>query len=170
MDKEGLPLVSDLFPGNRQDVTTVQQMGSRLKAGGVKRCIFVADRGTVSEKNLAVLKAADMETLVGRRMRQVNEGHQQALSKRGRFIELPCGLGGKEVKMAGYRYIVVRNPPQARKEAKLRQEIVERLETLREQIRAGNAAVCDIQPPPSTHAHRWTRQAACHQGATGGQV
>ena len=80
MDKDGLPLASDVFPGNTQDVETVQQMVSRLCRLGVKRCIFVSDSGMVSKKNLEALQEAKMETLVGVRMHQLNEVNQHAYS------------------------------------------------------------------------------------------
>jgi transposase len=147
VDKDGLPLASDVFPGNTQDVKTVQQMVSKLRRLGVKRCIFVSDSGMVSKKNLEALQEAEMETLVGVRMRQLNEVNQQALGKRGRFIELPSGLGVKEIQMDGYRYVVVHNPKQARKDAHVRAEMVTRLEALLVKIEAGEATVCQIQHP-----------------------
>jgi transposase len=130
VDKDGLPLGSDVFPGNTQDVETVQRMVSKLQRLGVKRCIFVSDSGMVSKTNLEALQEAGMETIVGVRMRQLKEVQQKALSKRGRFMELPSGLGVKEVQMDGYRYVVVHNPKQARKDAHTRSEVVARLEAL----------------------------------------
>lgn len=147
VDRDALPLASDIFPGNTQDVETVRQMVSRLRSLGVKRCIFVSDSGMVSKTNLEALQEAGMDTIVGIRMRQLNEVNQQALSKRGRFMELPSGLGVKEVQMDGYRYVVVHNPKQARKDAHIRAEVVTRLETLLAKIEAGEATVCQIQHP-----------------------
>lgn len=147
VDKDGLPIASDIFPGNTQDVTTVQQMVTRLKGLGVQRCIFVSDSGMVSQENLDAMKESGLETLVGTRMRQLTEIQQQVLSKRGRFTQLPCGLGVKEVPMEGYRYVVVYNEKQARKDAHTRVEMVARLEALLARIEAGEATVCQIQHP-----------------------
>jgi transposase len=147
VDKDGLPLGSDIFPGNTQDVETVQQMVAKLKSMGIQRCIFVSDSGMVSKKNLDAIKEAGLDTLVGMKMRQLEEIQQHVLSKRGPFIQLPCGLGVKEVPMDGYRYIVVHNKKQARKDARIRAEVVARLETLLAEIEAGEATVCQIQQP-----------------------
>lgn len=151
VDKDGLPLASDIFSGGTQDVETVKQMIARLKVLGVQRCIFVSDSGMVSQENLDAMKDAGLETLVGTRMRQLTEIQQQVLSKRGRFTRLPCGLGVKEVPMNGYRYVVVYNEEQARKDAHIRTEVVARLEGLLAKIEAGEAtiasAICQIQHP-----------------------
>lgn len=147
VDKDGLPLGSDVFPGKTQDVKTVRQMVFKLQRLGVKRCIFVSDSGMVSKKNLEAIQEAGMETLVGVRMRQLKEVQQKALSKRGRFMELPSGLGVKEVQMDGYRYVVVHNPKQARKDAHTRAEVVAQLEALLSKIEAGEATVCQIRHP-----------------------
>ncbi len=145
VDKDGLPLASDIFPGNTQDVETVQQMVSKLKSLGVQRCIFVSDCGMVSKKNLDAMEDAGLETLVGMKMRQLEEIQQHALNKPGRFIQLPNGLGVKEVPMDGYRYVVVLNKKQTRKDAHIRAEVVARLEKLLAKIDAGDATVCQIQ-------------------------
>ena len=49
--------------------------------------------------------------------------------------------------MDGYRYVVVYNKEQAKKDAHIRDEVVERLEALLARIDAGKATVCQIQHP-----------------------
>jgi len=151
VDKDGLPLASDIFSGGTQDVETVKQMVAKLKGLGVQRCIFISDSGMVSKDNLDALAEAGLDTLMGTRMRQLTEIQQQVLSKRGRFTQLPQedlpGLGVKEVPMDGYRYVVVYNEKQARKDAHIRTEVVARLEELLTKIEAGKATVCEIQHP-----------------------
>ena len=147
VDRDGLPLASNIFPGNTQDVETVTKMVSKLKGLGVTRCIFVSDCGMVSQENLDAIEDAGLETLVGMKMRQLKEIHQDVLSRRGRFIQLECGLGVKEVPMDGYRYVVVRNEKQAKKDAHIRAEVVTRLEALLAKIDASEATVCQIQHP-----------------------
>lgn len=147
VDPDGLPLASDVFAGNTPDVSTVKRMVNKLSRLGISRCIFVADSGNVSAENLSTLAEAELDTLVGTKMRQLKEVNQQVLSKRGRFTELDSGLGVKEVSFDGYRYIVVKNPKQARKDAAVRSQIVSRLEELLEKISTGDASVCEIQHP-----------------------
>ncbi len=69
----------------------VQAMIAKLKGLGMQRCIFVSDSGMVSAENLKALETAGLDTLVGTRMRQRKEVHQQALSKQGRFTKLSSG-------------------------------------------------------------------------------
>ena len=40
VDRNGLPLASDIFPGNTQDVSTVKRMVTRFCGMGTKRCIL----------------------------------------------------------------------------------------------------------------------------------
>ena len=63
VDRDGLPLGSDVFPGNTQDVETVQQMVTKIKGLGIQRCIFVSDCGMVSKENLDAMEEAGLETL-----------------------------------------------------------------------------------------------------------
>jgi transposase len=63
---EGLPVAYEVFPGNRVDVTTVEQMVETMegKYGQAER-IWVLDRGMVSESNLAFLRARNASYIVG---------------------------------------------------------------------------------------------------------
>ena len=147
VDKHGLPLASDIFTGNTVDVQTVKTTVAKLSRLGINRCLFVSDSGMVSSENLKALSLAGLQTLVGTRMRQLKQVNSQVLTKRGRFVELGKGIGAKQVEIDGYRYIVVKNDSQARKDAKVRTEIVERLVVLLDKIAAKTASVCDIQHP-----------------------
>jgi len=63
---EGLPLAYEVFDGNRQDVSTVEQMVERMRAKyGHERRTWVMDRGMVSEENLDMLREAQASYLVG---------------------------------------------------------------------------------------------------------
>jgi transposase len=63
---EGLPLAYEVFAGNRNDVTTVEEIITVMeeKYGQAKR-IWVLDRGMVSEENIEFLRARRAQYLVG---------------------------------------------------------------------------------------------------------
>jgi transposase len=63
---EGLPLAYEVFAGNRNDVTTVEEIITVMeeKYGQAQR-IWVLDRGMVSEENIEFLRARQAHYLVG---------------------------------------------------------------------------------------------------------
>ena len=63
---EGLPLAYEVFAGNRNDVTTVEEILTVMeeKYGQAQR-IWVLDRGMVSEENIAFLRVRQAHYLVG---------------------------------------------------------------------------------------------------------
>ncbi len=64
--RSGLPLGYEVFDGNRNDATTLQEMMARMESlyGKASR-IWVFDRGVASEKNLEALRACGGNYLVG---------------------------------------------------------------------------------------------------------
>lgn len=62
----GFPLGYELFAGNRSDVTTVEEIVSKMESryGRAKR-IWVMDRGMVSEDNIRFLKEGGRKYIVG---------------------------------------------------------------------------------------------------------
>lgn len=126
-DREGLPLSSAVFPGSSMDVTTVEKMLSRVKRFDFKRCIFVCDRGMVSEENLKAIEKAKYEYLVGVKLRGLTEVRDQVLCARGRFQKVDKSLEVKEVMLGERRYIICRNPEEAEHDRLLREELVEKM-------------------------------------------
>src|SRR5262249_30185680 len=64
--REGIPLSYEVFDGNRVDVTTVETIVTTMEArfGSAER-VWVMDRGMVSAKNIAWLKAGGRRYLIG---------------------------------------------------------------------------------------------------------
>jgi hypothetical protein len=64
--REGMPLGYEIFPGNRTDVTTVEEIVETMEARyGVAQRIWVMDRGMTSEDNLSWLRETGRRYLVG---------------------------------------------------------------------------------------------------------
>lgn len=64
--RDGIPLSYEVFDGNRVDVTTVETIVTTMEArfGSADR-VWVMDRGMVSAKNIAWLKAGKRRYLIG---------------------------------------------------------------------------------------------------------
>jgi len=66
VSREGMPLGYEVFDGNRADVTTVEDIVSKIeKQYGAADRIWVMDRGMVSEENLEYLRAEGRQYIVG---------------------------------------------------------------------------------------------------------
>ena len=64
--RDGMPLGYEVFPGNRTDVTTVEEIVEAMEARyGLAQRIWVMDRGMTSEDNLEWLRATGRRYLVG---------------------------------------------------------------------------------------------------------
>src|SRR5712691_9086447 len=64
--REGLPVGYEIFPGNRTDVTTVEEIVEAVEARyGLAQRIWVMDRGMTSEDNLSWLRESGRRYLVG---------------------------------------------------------------------------------------------------------
>lgn len=63
---DGLPLGYEVFAGNRQDATTLEDIVNKMEAKyGRSERVWVMDRGIVSEKNLEFLRARQGSYIVG---------------------------------------------------------------------------------------------------------
>lgn len=97
--REGLPVRSWVFPGNTVDVTTVERVKKDLKGWQLNRCIFVGDRGLVSDENLKALSRSGGRYILGMPMRRGDEVSEQVLSRAGTFAPVqPSELLGDESK------------------------------------------------------------------------
>lgn len=80
---EGLPLAYEVFAGNRNDVTTVEEIVTVMeqKYGQAQR-IWVLDRGMVSEENIESLRAHQAHYLVGTPKAQLRQFEAALLEDR----------------------------------------------------------------------------------------
>ena len=64
--REGMPLGYEIFPGNTTDVTTVEEIVSRMEARfGKANRVWVMDRGMVSAENIAWLNDTGRRYVIG---------------------------------------------------------------------------------------------------------
>jgi hypothetical protein len=163
IDARGRPICSELWPGNTTDVTTLLPIIERLKTRFmIARIGIVADRGMISEANLAELEARNIDYIIGVRERGTKEiraviadptpyvplsiakaagrGSTDLLVKEvvrsGRDAEpAPAKAGGTPRRR---RYIVCLNEAEAKKDAAAREAI---LAALDEALRRGDKSL-----------------------------
>lgn len=132
VDKEGWPVAWDLLPGNTADRTAFVAMIAKLRERFcIRRVVVVADRGMISRDTIALLESdaeAPFEFILGCRMRKQVEVRDDVLSRAGRYHTVADNLDVKEVMVQGRRYVVCRNPQEAKKDAAAREAIVAKLE------------------------------------------
>lgn len=147
IDGDGIPVCSEMWPGNTTDVTTLDRVAERLQSRfGVRRVCLVADAGMISKKMIAAVEARGWLYILGARLRRTKEVRDVVLSDTGAFetIEVerqrpdPMELQVKEVTVHDTpgkgaekeprRYVVCRNPLQARKDAATRAQLLAALD------------------------------------------
>jgi transposase len=125
----GWPIASYVFPGRQADKTTVQGVLADVRARfALQRVVWVADRGMVSDENLATMSQGEDRYLVGLQRRR-NPTAQAALQAAvGPWQPLPEGGEVTEVHLPGdpTRYIVVRSPDRLGYEQAMRRQSMRR--------------------------------------------
>lgn len=132
VDADGWPVAWDILPGNTADkpafVGMIEKLRKRFK---VRRAIIVADRGMISKDTITLMEdheSAPFEFIFGCRMRSQKEVKEEVLSRAGRYRKVEDNLEVKQVMVEGRRYIVCRNPDEARKDAAARDALLKKLE------------------------------------------
>jgi transposase len=94
--REGIPLGYEIFPGNRNDVTTVEEIVETIEElyGKADR-VWVMDRGMVSQENLQFLKERGARYLVGTPKSDLKRVEQH-LVDRGEWTAIRDGLQVKQ--------------------------------------------------------------------------
>jgi transposase len=122
---EGLPITHEVFSGETPDKITVPTILKRLKEEfAVKQCVFVGDRGMVTDKNLILLVQAEYPYIVGyhKRGRIVSDALLETYTDVQAYVKLKDNLSYLEVptiqveddsKDAHTRYILCYNPVKA---------------------------------------------------------
>lgn len=133
VDQTGWPIAWDIVPGNTADKKAFVAMIAKLRERfRIQRVVVVADRGMISAKTIALLEdhaEAPFHFILGCKMRQQKEVSEEVLARAGRYHTVADNLEVKQVLVEGRRYVVCRNPIEAKKDALARQAILDKLET-----------------------------------------
>lgn len=83
VSREGLPLGYEVFDGNRNDATTVEEIVTAIEEKyGKAEAIWVMDRGMASEENVSFLKAGGRRYILGTPKARLRR-HEQDLVEGG---------------------------------------------------------------------------------------
>jgi len=134
--REGMPLGYEVFPGNRVDVTTVEEIVEAMEARyGIANRVWVMDRGMSSAENVAWLQETKRHYLIGapkgelkKWSREIAEAKDWRTVRGGVEAKLCMGPDGRET------FLLVRSADRREKEramhARFARRIEERLESL----------------------------------------
>jgi len=138
--REGMPLGYEVFPGNRVDVTTVEEIVEAMEARfGVANRVWVMDRGMMSADNIEWLQETKRRYLIGspkselkKWSREIAEAKDWRTVRGGVEAKLCKGPDGQET------FLLCRSADRREKEkamhARFAKRIEERLETLGRRI------------------------------------
>jgi hypothetical protein len=139
--RDGLPLAYEVFAGNRNDSTTVQDIVATMEARfGKAQRIWVMDRGMVSEANLAFLRERGGQYIVGtpkamlQRFERDLAGPDWQAVQDGIEVKLVAGPDGDEV------FILTRSADRRLKEQAMIDRFVLRLEQGLQKLQAAAAS------------------------------
>ena len=150
LTQDGRPVCSEMWPGNVSDVTALEAVAERLQHRfGIRSVCLVADRGMISKKTIKAIEARGWQYILGARPRAAKEVREEVLTDTGAMTGItvarahdpePLTLEIKEVVLPRpgedgqepkerRRYVVCRNPAEARRDAASRAAMVADLET-----------------------------------------
>ena len=94
---DGWPIAHHVFAGNRRDANTVSEVLRDVEQRfGLKRVVFVGDRGMVTSQNLDDLRTRGHGYIVGRNRRRSGEVFDYIQSATGPWIECSMGIAARE--------------------------------------------------------------------------
>jgi transposase len=94
---DGWPIAHHVFEGSWRDAKTVPDVvGDLERRFGLKRIVFVGDRGMVTSQNLDDLRGGGHGYIVGRNRRRSGEVFDYIQSATGPWIECPVGITARE--------------------------------------------------------------------------
>ena len=90
---DGWPIAHHVFEGNKRDAKTVPDvMGDLEQRFGLKRVVFIGDRGMVTSQNLDDLRTGGHGYIVGRNRRRSGEVFDYIQGATGEWTECPVGI------------------------------------------------------------------------------
>jgi hypothetical protein len=121
--KEGIPVRVWSWPGNAADSNVIKTVHADLRRWGLHRVLWVGDRGFTSAENRQLLQTGGGHVLFGEKLRG-GKDNAAALARPGRYRQVADNLHVKEVWVGDgvtrRRFIVVRNPDEAARDAATR--------------------------------------------------
>jgi hypothetical protein len=129
--RDGIPVRVWSWPGNTADSPLIRQVKDDLRDWTLGKVIWVADRGFTSAENRRHLTAGGAGYVLGEKLRSGSAEAKAALARQGRYQEVRDNLRVKEVKVSDHeRFVICHNPDAATRDAAIRQQMVDRLQSM----------------------------------------
>lgn len=94
---DGWPIAHHVFEGNRRDASTVEAVLGDLHARfGLRRVVFVGDRGMVTSQNVEFLRSRDQGYVVGLNRRRRPTVLAYIRRATGPWLDCPVGVAARE--------------------------------------------------------------------------
>jgi transposase len=94
---DGWPITHHVFQGNWRDARTVPQVLEDLERRfGLRRVVFVGDRGMVTSDNLALVRAREQGYVVGLPRRRREDVYRHIERATGPWTDCPVGITARE--------------------------------------------------------------------------
>ena len=140
--RDGVPVRCWTFPGDTADTAIIRTVTDGLDGWGLRRLVWVADRGFASAANRAYLTRGGGHYIHAEKLRHTNTEAAAALARPGRYRTVADNLRVKEVAVAPggdgdgdqgartQRFVICHNPEQADRDQQVRTNLVAHLQQL----------------------------------------
>jgi hypothetical protein len=138
--RDGVPVRCWTFPGDTADTAIIRTIKDDLGGWGLRRLVWVADRGFASAANRAYLTRGGGHYIHAEKLRHTNTEAAAALARPGRYHDVAGNLRVKEVLVApggghadgvrAERFVVCHNPETAIRDAAVRDRLIAHLQHL----------------------------------------
>jgi hypothetical protein len=140
--RDGVPVRCWTFPGNTADTAIIRTVKDDLGGWGLRRLVWVADRGFACAADRANLTRGGGHYIHAEKLRQANTEAAAALARPGRYRTVAGNLRVKEVHVAPggdgdgddgartQRFVICHNPEQADRDAEVRTNLITHLQQL----------------------------------------
>lgn len=117
--RDGFPVAHEVFPGNLQDVATVQRVVEAVEQRfGLSQRVWVMDRGMISEANLNFLNENGRRYILGTRRSELEAFTDELLTPGWQSIRESVEV--KPVERDGVGYLLARSTERRKKERAIR--------------------------------------------------
>jgi hypothetical protein len=140
--RDGVPVRCWTFPGDTADTAIIRTVKDDLGGWGLRRLVWVADRGFASAASRAYLTRGGGHYIHAEKLRHTNTEAAAALARPGRYRTVADNLRVKEVAVAPggagdgdqgartQRFVICHNPEQADRDSAVRANLVAHLQQL----------------------------------------
>jgi transposase len=140
--RDGVPVRCWTFPGDTADTAIIRTVKDDLDGWGLRRLVWVADRGFASAANRAYLTRGGGHYIHAEKLRHTNTEAAAALARAGRYRTVADNLRVKEVQVApggdgdgdsgarSQRFVICHNPEAAERDQQVRTNLVTHLSQL----------------------------------------